>query len=171
MEVLKVRSCSPLVAGASGRGRPGQRTAAMGRGRGGHAPRAALLSLCALCLLAECGSITWDVEHALACKAPTGQLDDAQCDVHAVESANSKQLHNILEELSNTTYFRLMHINLDGKCRFFNQAVAEAKCSAGAPPPPPSPFADPFSVSPDQEQPTMCYSPHWWTNGAKSSTT
>ena len=80
--------------------------------------------------------------------------------IHALKRhpppSNTKQLHNILEELSNTTYFRLMHINLDGKCRFFNKAVAEAKCSAGAPAPPAPAFADPFSVSPVEEPPAMC---------------
>ena len=108
-----------------------------------------------VCLVVVCGSITWDVEHALECK---GKLDDAMCDVSAVEDANSQQLYRILQELSKTTYFRLMHINLDGMCHFFNKAITEAKCTAGAPPPPPifgseTPLFSPISPV---EQPSMC---------------
>lgn len=119
----------------------------------------AVLTLsCMLCLVMRCGSIALDVpvQHTLACKVPSGPLDDAQCDVNAVEEANSKQLHSILTELDDSTYFRLMHINLDGQCRFFNKAVAEAKCTAGAPAPPPV-FGVPtmFSVA-DDEPPPLC---------------
>ena len=125
-------------------------------GRGGRA-RGALVALAVLCLVTGSGCITWDVEHALACKAPTGPLDDAQCDVNAVESANSKQLHSIFEELANTTYFRLMHININGTCRFFNKAVAEAKCSAGAPAPPTPDFGYSAALfSPVEEPPALC---------------
>ena len=73
---------------------------------------------------------TWDVKHELACPAPSGPLEDARCDVEAVESANNKQLFNIVEELVNTTYFRLFQINLDKKCKFWSKAVAEKKCES-----------------------------------------
>ena len=73
---------------------------------------------------------TWDVKHELACPAPSGPLDDARCDVEAVESANNKQLFTIVEELVNTTYFRLFQINLDKKCKFWSKAVAEKKCES-----------------------------------------
>ena len=118
--------------------------------------RGALLALCVMGLIVGSDCITWDVEHALACKAPTGPLDDAQCDVNAVEAANTKQLHSILEELANSTYFRLMHINLDGKCRFFNKAVAEAKCTAGAPAAPAFGGYSAAMFSPVEEPPALC---------------
>jgi len=34
-----------------------------------------------------------------------------------IEKANTVQLFGILDELANTTYFRLVSINLDGKCK------------------------------------------------------
>eukprot|EP00961_Rhodomonas_salina_P224592 3036217-Rhodomonas_salina.4 len=56
-------------------------------------------------------------------QAPSGPLDDASCDVEAVEKANREQLWGILEELTNTTYFRLMQINLQGKCNFWGKGL------------------------------------------------
>jgi ERO1-like protein alpha len=75
---------------------------------------------------------TWDVKHELACPAPSGPLEDARCDVEAVEIANNKQLYSIVEELVNTTYFRLFQINLDKKCKFWAKSVAEKKCDSSA---------------------------------------
>lgn len=45
-------------------------------------------------------------------------LDDgARCDVNAVRRANREQLHLLLEELTNTTFFRLFRVGLDeGNC-------------------------------------------------------
>uniref|UniRef100_A0A7S4L0X3 Cytochrome b5 heme-binding domain-containing protein n=1 Tax=Guillardia theta TaxID=55529 RepID=A0A7S4L0X3_GUITH len=74
---------------------------------------------------------TWAVKHEFGC-VPSGPVDDAQCDVEAVEKANSQQLHSILSELVNTTYFRLLQINLEGKCKFWTKAVSEAKCNSSA---------------------------------------
>ena len=107
-----------------------------------RSPRPLLALAVLLALVVPGDSTAWDVQQGLS---HAGPLEDAQCDVNAVEEANSKQLHSILEELANMTYFRLMHINLDGKCHFFNKAVAEAKCSAGAPPQASDPFASSFS--------------------------
>ena len=112
------------------------------------------------------------VEHQLACNVPSGPLDDAKCDVNDIESANTKQLHTILEELANTTYFRLMHINLDGKCRFFEKAVAEAaKCSAGVTQhdlfSPAS--SEGFSSSPTQPEPLCSVAPGEAQTSASSS--
>ena len=39
-----------------------------------------------------------------------GAVGDCQCDVKAVENANSKQLGVILEELSESTFFRLFKV-------------------------------------------------------------
>eukprot|EP00960_Hanusia_phi_P056175 763179-Hanusia_phi.AAC.1 len=83
-------------------------------------------------------------EDLALCQNPSGQLDDAKCDVETVEAVNTEQLHRILSELVNTTFFRLMHIKLDGKCNYFNQAVAEAKCSSSQQEPFSS-WATPFS--------------------------
>lgn len=41
------------------------------------------------------------------------------CDVQTVQEANAAQLHSILSELANTTYFRLFRVNLDQKCKFW----------------------------------------------------
>ena len=77
---------------------------------------------------------TWDVNHELACKLPTsGLVDDASCSVEAVESANTQQLYAILQGLTNTSYFRLMQINMEGKCKFWSDAP-EKKCNKTLPP-------------------------------------
>ena len=78
---------------------------------------------------------TWDVKHELACHLPTGgPVDDARCDVEAVEQANSEQLYAILHELTNTSYFRLMQINMEGKCKFAATLQPEKKCNKTLPP-------------------------------------
>jgi len=50
--------------------------------------------------------------HALA-QAPTGPLEDAKCNVEDVEIANTQQLSALLNDLANSTYFRLFQINLE----------------------------------------------------------
>ena len=40
----------------------------------------------------------------------TGSLGDANCNVEAVEFANSAQLSSILTQLLNSTYFRLFKV-------------------------------------------------------------
>ena len=51
----------------------------------------------------------------------TGEVGDAKCNVEEVESANEHQLHEILNELTNTTYFRLFQVDLSRKCKFWNK--------------------------------------------------
>jgi ERO1-like protein alpha len=51
----------------------------------------------------------------------TGEVGDAKCNVEEVESANEQQLHEILRELTNTTYFRLFQVDLSRKCKFWNK--------------------------------------------------
>jgi hypothetical protein len=47
----------------------------------------------------------------LVCALPCiGHVEDTRCNVEAVEFANSAQLSSILEELLNTTYFRLFKV-------------------------------------------------------------
>ena len=41
--------------------------------------------------------------------------------VEEVETANEQQLHEILAELTNTTYFRLFPVDLSRKCKFWNK--------------------------------------------------
>ena len=43
--------------------------------------------------------------------AVRGAVGDASCDVEDVEGANEAQLHSILSELTNTTYFRLFQVD------------------------------------------------------------
>eukprot|EP00941_MAST-03F_sp_MAST-3F-sp1_P004266 g4266.t1 len=56
-----------------------------------------------------------------------GALGDCSCDVEAVEGANSKVLYEILEDLTNTTYFRLFRVNLDRRCHFWKSPGEEEK--------------------------------------------
>ena len=62
----------------------------------------------------------------------TGEVGDAKCNVEEVESANEHQLHEILNELTNTTYFRLFQVDLSRKCKFWNKNKPQVR----APPPP-----------------------------------
>ena len=48
-----------------------------------------------------------------------GAVGDATCDVEDVERANEAQLHSILSELTNTTYFRLFQVDLKRTCTFW----------------------------------------------------
>ena len=51
--------------------------------------------------------------------AVRGAVGDASCDVEDVEGANEAQLHSILSELTNTTYFRLFQVDLKRTCKFW----------------------------------------------------
>ena len=50
-----------------------------------------------------------------------GEVGDAACNVEEVETANEQQLHEILAELTNTTYFRLFPVDLSRKCKSWNK--------------------------------------------------
>ena len=39
-----------------------------------------------------------------------GSIEDAHCDIESVQKANSEQLHTILAQLTNTTFFRLFQV-------------------------------------------------------------
>ena len=58
-------------------------------------------------------------------------MGDAACDVEDVENANEAQLHSILNELTNTTYFRLFQVDLKRTCKFWGKAGAAVDASAG----------------------------------------
>jgi hypothetical protein len=51
-------------------------------------------------------------------------------------------VRSILHELQDTQFFRLIQLNLDGKCLYWDKAVAEEKCANAAPA---NPFFTPFS--------------------------
>lgn len=55
-------------------------------------------------------------------EAPRGPVVDAQCNLETVENANSAQLHALLTELSETTFMRLIRVNLEGKCKYWGAA-------------------------------------------------
>ena len=68
--------------------------------------------------------------HALS-QAPTGPLEDAKCNVEDVEIANTQQLSALLNDLANSTYFRLFQINLEGQCKFWKKDGAK-NCNSEA---------------------------------------
>jgi hypothetical protein len=53
--------------------------------------------------------------------ALVGAVGDARCNVEEVQSANEHQLHEILSELTNTTYFRLFQVDLNRPCKFWRK--------------------------------------------------
>ena len=76
--------------------------------------------------------------------------------MESVQAANDQQLHAVLQELAATPFFRLINVNMDGKCPYWGGPEAEEPacarrraepsapplCSLGADPP-----ADPFGSS------------------------
>ena len=62
--------------------------------------------------------------------------------METVETANSQQLHALLEELSETAFFRLINVNMDGKCQYFgvpdqedaDEPACESRAEPSAPP-------------------------------------
>ena len=91
-----------------------------------------------------------------------GAVGDASCDVEDVESANEAQLHSILSELTNTTYFRLFQVDLKRTCKFWRRAEDAAEDAAPSCTAPTSADASPFgsgetTTSASSEPPkTMC---------------
>jgi hypothetical protein len=65
------------------------------------------------------------------CSSPwSGPIDDASCDVESVEHANSMQLAGILSELVNTSFFRLLSIDVSSnQCPFWS-VDDEESCGA-----------------------------------------
>merc|ERR1719230_2541874 len=49
----------------------------------------------------------------------TGRVEDARCDVEAVELANAQQLHILLDEVMATPFFSLFRVNMHGECKFW----------------------------------------------------
>jgi len=63
----------------------------------------------------------------------TGPLADTQCNLETVEAANNQQLSMLLHELSSTPFFRLINVNMDGKCQYWGGPDAdEPACESKA---------------------------------------
>jgi flavocytochrome c len=60
--------------------------------------------------------ISWSLSSALYI---TGPLDGLTCDSESVQQANSAQLHSILSEIADTTFFRLVRVNSDNTAYSF----------------------------------------------------
>lgn len=60
---------------------------------------------------------------------PQGPVGDAMCDSEAVERANSEQLHSILQEITNATFFRLWRVDLHAVCPFERFASDTLSCA------------------------------------------
>lgn len=64
-----------------------------------------------------------------------GMVPEAACDLDAVYEANSVELHDLLTELSEQTFFRLFKVELNGECPFHKgdevDTEESVKCTAG----------------------------------------
>ena len=60
-------------------------------------------------------------------------LEGLKCSAESVDQANSAQLHSILAELSDLTFFRLVHVDSDGVCPLDNSEGPT--CGTVEPPP------------------------------------
>ncbi|KAJ1619470.1 endoplasmic reticulum Oxidoreductin 1-domain-containing protein [Pavlovales sp. CCMP2436] len=92
---------------------------------------------------------------------PRGPVGDATCDSEAVERANSEQLHSILKEITDETFFRLWRVDLHGECPFERFADSESASCAPFHEPAAAPFlahaqhgASFLSPAEDEEEPT-----------------
>ena len=63
---------------------------------------------------------------------PIGPLEDAKCNIETIEEANIEQLNTLLNELINTTFFRLFKVNLSAKCPFWKSSETTETQSCGA---------------------------------------
>ena len=95
-------------------------------------PAVALLLLCGAPLAADAQlgppHVDWfarDITEPL--------LQDAACNMETVETANSMQLHALLQELSETAFFRLINVNMETKCQYFGvkEEDEEPECTGG----------------------------------------
>ena len=73
-----------------------------------------------MCVASEVMAVTARAQTAKEWQV-RGEVGDAACNVEEVETANEQQLHEILAELTNTTYFRLFPVDLSRKCKFWNK--------------------------------------------------
>eukprot|EP00958_Prasinococcus_capsulatus_P025421 scaffold4305_cov370-Prasinococcus_capsulatus_cf.AAC.1 len=94
---------------------------------------AALCGLVALLWLGTSGAelVRGSIDDVSAWNAllPEGSIEDAQCDMESVQKANSEQLHTILAQLTNTTFFRLFQVDLDTPCPLLHdEDEAEFEC-------------------------------------------
>ena len=78
------------------------------------------LALLVMCVASEVTAVTARAQTAKEWQV-RGEVGDAACNVEEVETANEQQLHEILAELTNTTYFRLFPVDLSRKCKFWNK--------------------------------------------------
>ena len=70
-------------------------------------------------LLLACASAAASRLPGTVLEAVAGPLADAQCNLETVERANKAQLHELLSELATTPFFRLINVNMDGKCQYW----------------------------------------------------
>ena len=101
--------------------------------------RAMRTAVAALCVAAALLSPAAASPIATPLASIAGDLGDAKCNVEEVQSANEHQLHEILGELTNMTYFRLFQVDLSRPCKFWNKPeeedveTEEQSCSAPVP--------------------------------------
>ena len=87
-------------------------------------------------LLGFCGAAaSSQLPPFLSDALPTGPLSDTTCDIEAVEQANEKQIHAVIDGLVSTTFFRLINVNMETKCQYFGvkeqEEEEEPECTGG----------------------------------------
>ena len=94
-------------------------------------PLALWLPVCA----ASSGTTEWKTRTEpswLTARDRSDKLQDAQCNMETVEAANSAQLNTLLTEVTETAFFRLINVNMDGKCQYWGGPEAEEpSCDGG----------------------------------------
>lgn len=74
-----------------------------------------------LCLPAVLCAIPLELSLPIA----TGPLVDAQCNLETVDEANTYQLYEVLKGIAESTFFRLIKVNMDGMCPYWGGPAEE----------------------------------------------
>eukprot|EP01127_Copromyxa_protea_P017657 TRINITY_DN5414_c0_g4_i1.p1 TRINITY_DN5414_c0_g4~~TRINITY_DN5414_c0_g4_i1.p1 ORF type:complete len:1142 (-),score=252.37 TRINITY_DN5414_c0_g4_i1:82-3507(-) len=90
--------------------------------------------------------LKWFLLASLLLLATQAEENDMYCSVESVEYANSNQLSSILEELLNTTYFRMFRVDMHKECTLGLSKTPQTK-KPSPPPPPPSPSSFPLPTN------------------------
>ncbi|KAJ9468581.1 Fumarate reductase [Diplonema papillatum] len=82
----------------------------------------------AICAVAAGVAIASAPATSISSSSSATYFEDIKCSVEDVEIANSRQLYSILNEVVNTTYFRLFKVDLERTCH--RDATVKPSCEA-----------------------------------------
>ena len=91
-------------------------------------PRRALLAILAWCAVGAESAASSGADAPFV-KTLKGPLQDAQCDVESVQTANAQQLSALLADVLEMSFFRKFRV-VDDKCPFWETATGKKKAAS-----------------------------------------